>query len=186
MRRLHDRCGKMNIIDTSYFLEGHKQYYLAMKCVCFWLIVNDQEFLRTSYSIEGVRGELLAWKKRRKRAVDVLRFIPSPPFQFRPFAAHAELKQMVKLLCEKYDLTAELDDFLKVDAKLVAQALKEAEGAVVVTDESAHGLDGKGDPCTPDWPKIPDVCEMLGVRHESIREFIKRQPRARRCGVCRI
>lgn len=142
-------------IDTSAILDAWVRLYPPDIFRALWLniesLINDEQLFATEevlYELEKKEDEVFKWAKKQKM------FIP----------ISVEIQQIAsQVLSEFPRLVDTRKDRTQADPFVIA--LAKHKNFTVVTSEKATG--------TPDKPRIPIVCQNLGIKCINLIQFIR-------------
>ncbi len=149
------------LVDSDVFITAKNLYYAFDICPGFWKSLLHHHQAGRVYSIDRVRGELLAGSKTE----DLVRWVRSevPQEFFLPVdtasvaSSYTDIMMWVQRHPRYFDY-AKAKFATGADGWLVAYA--RVHGAVVVTNEQSA-------PESRREVKLPDLCARFRVRHEN-------------------
>ena len=153
---------RLYLVDSDVFITAKNLYYSFEICPGFWKCMLHHHQQGRVFSIDRVRGELLAGS----RTEDLVRWVRSDvPATFflqadteAVSSAYAEIMLWVQRHANYFD-AARAKFATGADGWLVAYA--RVHGATVVTNEQPA-------PDSKREVKLPDVCDQFGVQRASI------------------
>ena len=153
---------KFYLVDSDVFITAKNLYYSFEICPGFWKCMLHHHQQGRVFSIDRVRGELLAGS----RTEDLVRWVHSDvPATFflqadteAVSSAYVEIMLWVQRHANYFD-AARAKFATGADGWLVAHA--RVHGATVVTNEQPA-------PDSKREVKLPDVCDQFGVQRASI------------------
>ncbi len=159
--------GTTYLVDSDVFITAKNLYYAFELCPGFWKSVLHHHGRGRIFSVDRVRGELLAGPETQDLVRWVKKEVP------REFLLAVDTDAVVSVYTEimmwaqrhaRYFDYAKAKFATGADGWLVACA--RVQGAAVVTNERKA-------PESRREIKLPDVCEQFGVEHPDVFEMLR-------------
>ncbi len=158
-------AGKRYVLDANIFIQAHQTYYAFDICPGFWLALSRQHEAKRVFSIDKIKGELLALSDHLSDWVK--NTAPNTLFKGTADKAVSDaFRDMVNWVQAEAQFTAEAKaEFSSVaDGWVVAYA--KANGLVVVTHEEYAPEARKKVP-------IPNLCLEFDVKYCNTSEMLR-------------
>ena len=155
------------VLDSDVFIAAKNSYYAFAICPGFWASLIHHHGEGNVYSIDRVKGELLAGRKTEDLVQWVKNKLPGSFFldtdEEGVTSAYAEIMLWVQRNPQYFDY-AKAKFATEADGWLVAYAL--LHGSIVVTNEQPR-------PESRNRILLPDVCDQFKVTHKDTFVLLK-------------
>lgn len=159
--------GRPYLVDSDVFITAKNLYYAFDLCPGFWKSVIRHHQKERVFSVDRVRGELLAGRKTEDLVQWVRGKLPEEFFlevdSDEVTDAYTEIMVWAQRHPRYFDY-AKAKFATGADGWLVAYAL--VHGAIVVTNEQSA-------PESRKEIKLPDVCDHFGVGRENVFSMLR-------------